>query len=49
MEVFPPFARSGTDPVFSSLEVAGVVATLLYLAVLNNRLIIVVRLTKVDR
>ena len=49
MKVFPPFVRIKADPVFSSSEVVGAIATLIYLAILNSRLIIVVRLTKVAR
>ena len=39
----------GAGPVFSSLEVGRVVATLIYPAMLNSRLIIVVRLIKLAR
>ena len=49
MKVFTPFVRSEADPVFSSLEVVEEVATLIYLAMLNSRSIIVLRLTKVAR
>ena len=49
MKVFTTFVRSEADPVFSSLDVVGAIATLIYLAMLNSRLIIVLRLTKIAR